>query len=214
MENSDRYTQVREELRQAEIALKQQREQVAELRRRLPLETVMEDYELTEAAGDGTVRTVRLSALFTRPDLPLVVVHFMFGKKQTEPCPMCTLLADGYSGILDHLSQCVNFVVAVAGDVVEFERGAQGRGWDGLRVVSSGDTSFKRDLGMEDREGAQMPGVTVLELAEDGSVQHFYTGGAMMGDGHDRGMDLLMPLWNFLDLTRQGRGEFFPRRAY
>jgi predicted dithiol-disulfide oxidoreductase (DUF899 family) len=214
MEHSEQYREAREELRRAEIALKEQRERVAELRRRLPLEAVVEDHELSEAAGDATSRTVRLSELFVRPELPLVIVHFMFGKKQTEPCPMCTLCADGYTGVLDHVSQCVNFVVVVAGDVVEFARYAQGRGWDGLRVVSSGETSFKHDLGMEDSEGAQMPGVTVLERADDGRILHFYTGGAMMGDGHYRGMDLLMPLWNFLDLTRQGRGEFFPRIAY
>lgn len=214
MEHSDRYMRVREELRQAEIALKEQREQVAELRRRLPLETVVEDHEFTETTGDATGRTVRLSELFTRPELPLVAVHFMFGKKQSEPCPMCTQCADGYAGILDHVSQCVNFVVVVAGDVVEFTRYAQGRGWEGLRVASSGDTSFKRDLGMEDAEGAQMPGATVLERTDDGRILHFYTGGAMMGDGHYRGMDLLMPLWNFLDLTRQGRGDFFPRIGY
>ena len=34
-----------------------------------------------------------------RRELPLVLVHFMFGGQQSEPCPMCTLWADGYDGI-------------------------------------------------------------------------------------------------------------------
>ena len=88
MEQSDAYRALREELRQQEIALKEQRERVAELRRRLPLDTVIEDHHVTEAA-DGSTREVRLSELFTDRDLPLVLVHFMFGKKQREPCPMC-----------------------------------------------------------------------------------------------------------------------------
>lgn len=213
MEQSDAYRALREELRQQEIALKEQRERVAELRRRLPLDTVIEDHHVTEAA-DGSTREVRLSELFTDRDLPLVLVHFMFGKKQREPCPMCTLWADGYHGIVEHLRQRVNFAVLVAGDAAEFERYARGRGWDRVRVVSSGDTSFKLDVGMEDADGGQMPGVSVLELAGDGTLWHFYTGGAMMGDGHFRGMDLLSPFWNFLDLTRRGRGDFIPQRGY
>ncbi len=213
MEQSEQYRTLREELRQQEIELKEQRERVAELRRRLPLDTVVEDHVFTEAV-DGSIRDVRLSGLFTQRDRPLVLMHFMFGKKQTEPCPMCTLWADGYDGIVEHLSQRVDFAVLVAGDAAEFERYARGRGWDRLRVVSSGDTPFKRDVGMEDAEGAQQPGVSVLELADDGTIRHFYTGGAWMGDGHFRGMDLLSPLWSFLDVTRQGRGDFMPRTSY
>jgi predicted dithiol-disulfide oxidoreductase (DUF899 family) len=36
----------------------------------------------------------------------------------------------------------------------------------------------------------------------------------MIAPGEFRGMDLLSPLWNFLDLTPEGRGDFMPRRAY
>ena len=59
-----------------------------------------------------------------------------------------------------------------------------------------------------------MPGVSVFRLADDGRVLHCYTGGAMLGEGHFRGMDLLSPFWNFLDLTPEGRGDFTPRLDY
>ena len=36
----------------------------------------------------------------------------------------------------------------------------------------------------------------------------------MLPDGGFRGMDLLSPLWNFLDLTPEGRGDWMPRVRY
>jgi predicted dithiol-disulfide oxidoreductase (DUF899 family) len=83
------YLVQREELRLAEIDLMHQRERVAELRRRLPVGALIEDYVFEEGpaslnAGDAPVRTVRLSELFTAPDRPLVVYHLMYGKKQSK----------------------------------------------------------------------------------------------------------------------------------
>jgi predicted dithiol-disulfide oxidoreductase (DUF899 family) len=107
---SEEYLGKRDELRQAEIELMRQRERVAELRRRLPQGAVVKDYEFQEGpanlnAGDTPVRTVRLSDLFTAPNRSLVVYHFMFGKKQINPCPMCTMIIDGWNGVAHHLAQ-------------------------------------------------------------------------------------------------------------
>src|ERR1700694_1928904 len=92
---SPEYLGKREELRIAEIELMRQRERVAELRRHLPQGAAIQDYQFEEGprdlnAGDAPVRAVRLSELFTNPDRSLVIYHFMFGKKQTKACPMCT----------------------------------------------------------------------------------------------------------------------------
>src|SRR5712691_6487821 len=113
------YLTKREELRLAEIELMRQRERVAELRRRLPEGAIVEDYVFEEdpgdlGAGDAPVRTVRLSELFTRSDRLLVVYHFMYGKKQTSPCPMCTLLIDGWNGVAHHLAQNVDVAIVAA----------------------------------------------------------------------------------------------------
>ena len=35
-----------------------------------------------------------------------------------------------------------------------------------------------------------------------------------MGDDHYRGVDLLSPVWNMLDLLPQGRGNFMPSVEY
>src|SRR6187401_1567558 len=97
--DSDEYLSKREELRLAEIELMRQRERVAELRRGLPEGAAIQDYVFQEGPSNldaGTpIRTVRLNELLSTPDRSLVVYHFMFGKKNTTPCPMCTLFIDG-----------------------------------------------------------------------------------------------------------------------
>jgi predicted dithiol-disulfide oxidoreductase (DUF899 family) len=217
---SEAYRARRRELLEAEIALKEQVERVAALRRSLPLDTVVEDYAFEEipaplAAGDAAPRrSIRLASLFDRPDHTLLLVHFMFGKKQERPCPMCTLWADGYDGIVPHLRQRVSFAVAVAGDVAAFRAHARARGWRNLRVLSCGASTLKRDLGFEMEDGAQLPGVSVFRLGADGLSRHSTSVCALMTPEHNRGMDLLSPFWSFLDLTPEGRGEFMPKLAY
>ena len=217
---SPTYRKQRAELLAAEIALKDEVERVAALRRALPLDTQVEDYEFEEipaplAAGDASPRRkVRLSALFDRPDQTVVLMHFMFGKKQRQPCPMCTLWADGYDGIVPHLEQRVRFAVVVAGDVAAFRDYARSRGWRNLRILSTGDSPVKCDLGFEEADGAQQPGASVFRLGADGRPRHCYSMSAMFTPDQFRGMDLLTPFWNFLDLTPEGRGDFMPKRAY
>jgi predicted dithiol-disulfide oxidoreductase (DUF899 family) len=205
---------------EAEIGLKEQRERVAELRRKLPTDTPLEvEYVFEEgprdlAAGDAPVRERSLSALFENPSRPLILMQFMFGAAQDTPCPMCTAWADGYDGVVPHLEQNVNFALVVAGDLVSIREHARSRGWRNVRIVSSLGTSFKRDLGFENEAGEQTPGVSVFTLGEDGRARHFYTGSAFLSSEHFRGMDLLSPIWHFLDLTPEGRGDFFPRLSY
>jgi predicted dithiol-disulfide oxidoreductase (DUF899 family) len=99
---SHEYLTKREELRLAEIALMRQSEQVADLRRSLPQGAVIQEYEFEEGpadldAGDTPIQKVRLNKLFTTPGRSVMVYHFMFGKKQTNPCPMCTPVIDGWT---------------------------------------------------------------------------------------------------------------------
>lgn len=217
---SSAYRERRAELLEAEIALKDQIERVAALRRSLPHDTVVEDYQLEEipaplgASDAAPRRTLRLSDVFERPDQTVLLVHFMFGKKQTQPCPMCTLWADGYDGIVPHLRQRVSFAVVVAGDVKAFREYARSRGWRNLRVLSSGNSSLKRDLGFEDDAGAQQPGASVFRLGADRRPRHVYSVSALMTPTLFRGMDALTPFWSFLDLTPEGRGDFLPKRSY
>ena len=211
---SAEYRKLRDELLEAEIALRDQRERVAALRRELPRDTPIGDYTFTEgprdlAAGDGPVTEVKLSELVAG-DRPLLLMHFMFGGLQATPCPMCSMWADGYDGVVRHLSARAEFAVVVAGDLATFRQWARDRGWRNVRILSSEGTSFKRDLGTETESGQPIPAVSVFTRGEDGTPHHFYTGSAMVAPGEFRGMDLLSPVWNFFDLLPEGRGDFMP----
>ncbi|GHH12831.1 DUF899 family protein [Streptomyces lanatus] len=217
---SAEYVGAREELRQAEVELMRHRERVADLRRRLPRGPVVEDYVFEEGpadldAGDAPVRTVRLSELFTGPGRELVVYHLMYGKKDTEPCPMCTMWCDGFNGVAHHIAQNVDFVIVAAADPPALRAHARSRGWSSLRLLSAGAGTFKYDLSSEDTDGNQDSTVSVFTRDADGSVRHSYSVHPRMADDIDeRGIDLLTPVWHLLDLTRAGRGEWYPTLDY
>ena len=210
---SAKYREVRDELQRAEVALRDQREKVAALRRQLPLDTEFDDVELEELR-DGKRVPIRLSELFEKPDLPLILMQFMFGKAQEQACPMCSMWADGYARVVPHLRQRVNFAVLVGGNPEGFAELASERGWSELRAVSGGTSDLKLKLGFERPDGQQLPGVSVFVRKADGSLRHFYSQSAMMGEDGWRGMDLLSPVWNYFDLTPEGRGEFTPSLGY
>src|SRR5215468_6148001 len=216
---SPEYLAKREELRLAEIELMRQRERVAELRRQLPQGAAIQDYAFEEGlrdlnAGDA-VRTVRLSDLFTKPNRSVVIYHLMYGKRQTKACPMCTAWLDGANGVAHHLAQNLDFAVVAAADVPALRAHARARGWDKLRLLSAGNSTFKYDLGSEDREGHQDSTISVFTLDVDGTVRHFYSAHPRVApDINERGIDLLAPIWHFLDLTPQGRGNWYTSLDY
>ena len=219
-DESSEYLAKREELRLAEIELMRQRERVAELRRHLPQGASIQDYQFEEGprdldAGDAPVRTVRLSELFTKPDRSLVIYHLMYGKRQTKPCPMCTAWLDGANGVAHHLAQNLDFAVVAAANIPTLRAHARDRGWDKLRLLSAGDSTFKYDFGSEDREGRQDSTISVFTRDADGALRHFYTAHPRMApDLTERGIDLLAPIWHFMDLTPQGRGNWYASLSY
>jgi predicted dithiol-disulfide oxidoreductase (DUF899 family) len=215
---SENYGKARAELLEAEIALRDQCERVAALRRKLPIETNVEDYVLEEGPAelekDGPFTKVRLSGLFADPAKPLVVYQYMYGGAQKRPCPMCTLWIDGFSGVAHHLRQRVNFAIIAQVGIGELRTWGRQRGWQGLRLVSSAGSDFKADLQFQDADGSQHPGISVFVRSPDGSVKHFYSGSALMREKVNRGIDLLSPVWNIFDLTPEGRGDWNAKLEY
>ena len=217
---SSEYLRKREELRLAEIELMRQRERVAELRRHLPQGAPIQDYQFEEVprdlnAGDAPLHIVRLSELFTNPNRSLIIYHFMYGKKQTKACPMCTAWLDGANGVAHHLAQNLDFAVVAAADVATLRAYGRARGWDKLRLLSAGNSTFKYDLGSEDPEGHQDSTISVFTRDAEGKVRHFYTAHPRMAtEISERGIDLLAPVWHFMDLTPQGRGNWYANLAY
>lgn len=218
LNESAAYIAEREKLRLAEIELMSQQERVSAMRRKLPEGPEVQDYEFIEGStclDDGdTARTVRMSELFTLPDRALIIYHFMYGKKNVKPCPMCTAMIDSLNGIAHHLAQNINLAIAAAADLPQLRGHARARGWDKLRLLNCGDNTFKFDLGSENREGQQDSEISVFTL-KGGKIRHSYSAHPRMSkEVKERGLDLINPIWNVLDLTPQGRGDWYASLDY
>lgn len=191
-----------EQLLQAEHDLMVQREAVAQMRRNLPPGPVMPAYRFE--GPDGPAMLHELVG-----DRPLIVYHFMFGERQTSPCPMCAIWADGWNAIADHLAATVDFVLVTGGGWKATEEMVADRGWNNLRWFAAGESGFKTDVGGQDGDGNQWPFISVYE--RDGNdVRRSYSGSATLLHGHGRGLDLFSPVWHLLDITRVGRGDWMP----
>ncbi len=139
-----------------------------------------------------------------------MIYQFMYGKKQTSPCPMCTAWIDSFNGVAHHLAQNIDLAIVAAADLPVLRAHARKRGWDKLRLLSAGESTFKYALGSEDREGK--PGAPRFRFSlETGKEQCATFTAVIHGWPHNiptRGIDEYNPIWNVLDLTPQGRGDF------
>jgi predicted dithiol-disulfide oxidoreductase (DUF899 family) len=128
---------------------------------------------------------------------------------------MCTAWIDCFNGIAHHLAQNVDLAIVAAADPATLRAHARKRGWDKLRLLSAGESTFKYDLGSEDSEGGQDSTISVFTRDSDGTLRHFYSGHPWLGEAvKERGIDELNPVWNMLDLTPQGRGKFYASLDY
>ncbi|MEW6688260.1 MAG: DUF899 family protein [Pseudomonadota bacterium] len=210
---SSRYRTARARLLNAERALRRKVEQVAALRRRLPMGgAVPQDYVFEGESGK-----VRLSGLFANGDT-LVAYSFMFGPKMARACPMCTSMLDGLNGNARHIAQRTNLVVIAKSPIDRLLQFAKTRNWGDLRLLSSFGNSYNADYHGEDAEGAQWPMLNVF-VRRNGTIRHFW-GSELMGakaepGQNDRHVDMIWPLWNLLDLTPEGRGkDWYPKLDY
>jgi predicted dithiol-disulfide oxidoreductase (DUF899 family) len=128
---------------------------------------------------------------------------------------MCTAWIDSFNGVAHHLAQNVDLVIVAAADPSTLRAHARNRGWDKLRLLSATDSTFKYDLGSEDGEGHQDSTISVFTRDSDGTLRHFYSGHPWLADDvKERGIDVLNPIWNVMDLTPQGRGSFYASLEY
>lgn len=213
---SAEYIAARTKLAKAERTLRDQVEEVAAARRRLPESALIQDYALTEGPRDlgldEPVRMTRLSELFGDHDT-LFVYHLMYHPDDDEACSMCSMWVDGLHGVSHHLAQHMAFVVIGKAPLSKLRAWAGRRGWDGLRILSSYGTTFNADLHAEQPNGDQRPMVSVF-VREDGQIRHFYTLPANFIDNAERGIDLLSPVWNALDLLPTDRGDWYAENSY
>jgi predicted dithiol-disulfide oxidoreductase (DUF899 family)/uncharacterized protein YndB with AHSA1/START domain len=222
MDESEEYRKQREELLAAEIALKDQIERVAVLRRQLPMGKRMGEYLFREGPADlsrndsADMFDARLSDLFTDGHDTLLIDHMMFssGPYGIAPCTMCSMWADGYNAIAPHVMQRASFVLVARAEIAELRSFAQRRGWNRIRLLSSANNTFDHDCTMGNADGTTKPGLSVFTRLPDGSVYHRYTICADFDEWTNRGIDLYSPVWQLFDLLPAGRGDWYPSHEY
>ena len=209
---SPAYRSARNALLAAEKALHQQVVAVASLRQKLPPGGPVADYAFDELSRNGRARSVRLSELFAPGKDTLLLYSFMFGPKMKKPCPMCSSFLDGINGNARHLAQRMNLAVVARSPIARIRQFARERGWGNLRMLSSAGNTYSQDYHGEAPDGDQVPMLNVF-TRKDGEIRHFYGSEAVFVPeaGHDPcHLDLMWPLWNVLDLTPEGRGNWYP----
>lgn len=171
------------------------RKELSGLKRDLPKEEV---HDYTFAGQDGS--EIRLSDLFGKHN-ELIVIHNM-GKG----CAYCTLWADGFNGVLNHLENRAGFVVISPDDPETQRTFAEDRRWK-FKMVSGKGVSFTANMGYETDKGQYKPGFSTFHKESDGKI--YRTGSDLFGPG-----DVYCGIWHLFDLLPKGINDWQPKFAY
>ncbi len=163
-----------------------------ELRKIAP-RTPVPSYDFSTYEGQTT-----LLDLFGDKD-KLLAIHNM-----GQGCRYCTLWADGFNGILDHLESAFS-VVLVSKDPPETQRRfASSRGWR-FRLASHGGGDYIREQTV--MEGSDnMPGAVVYERDAE---QIYRKSKCAFGPG-----DIYCSMWSLLGLAGLGAEDWTPQYRY
>ncbi len=229
---SAEYRAARAELLADEIALRRQIEAVAAKRRALPPGGELpEDYSFECIGAYQRPERVKLSELFAgKPSI--ILQSFMFGAERDTPCTGCTHMLDAIDGSARHVGQRAPLYVVAKSPIARLEAWAKDRRWPHLTFLSDvdgrysadyfGDTSKISDAkraerGMKAGEDWDETIFNVFHKDESG-IRHVWASELAYGPEdpgqHHRAGDLVDPLWGLLDMTREGRGTFFPSLTY
>lgn len=207
---SAEYRRARNALLAEEIELRRRIERVAEQRRALPPGGAVGDYRFEGEDGPAS-----FADLFAGKDT-LVAYSWMYGPQRKKPCPMCTSLIAALAGEARDIGQRASLVVIARSPVERLAAFKRERGWRDLRVYADTDGDYTRAY--VHPEDADVPAYNVFSR-RDGTIRHFWSGelfGVAPDPGQDpRGAPDLMPLWNVLDTTPEGRApDWYPSLDY
>ena len=187
-------TTLENEIARLEAELMEKQKRLSDLRGQLPPEKVP-DYILKGSNG----KKVKLSDMFCDKE-DLIVIHNM-----GRSCSYCTLWADGFNGMLQHLETRAAFVV-VSPDSPEVQAAfAQNRGWQ-FKMYSTEESTFTEDMGFKNGDG-WLPGVSTFHKKADDKIVHISK--ANFGPG-----DSFCASWHFFDLLANGVNGWQPAFKY
>jgi predicted dithiol-disulfide oxidoreductase (DUF899 family) len=195
----------------AEKEFTHRRDELSRQRRELPWERVGKNYVFEGPNGPET-----LGDLFAGRS-QLIIYHFMLGPNWEEGCKSCSFLADHFDATQIHLEhRDVTLAVVSRAPMQQIHAFQQRMGWR-FHWVSSNETDFNRDYGVqftkEELSGEvnynyhrtrfvaeEAPGLSVFYKDEVGEIFHTYS-------TYARGLDALVGTYQFLDLVPKGRDE-------
>jgi predicted dithiol-disulfide oxidoreductase (DUF899 family) len=205
------WTEARQQLLTEEKEFTHRRDALSEKRRTLPWVRIDKIYRFDGPEGRAT-----LADLFGSRK-QLVVYHFMFAPEWEKPCKSCSFWADGYNGVGAHLEQRDTRLVAISrAPRAKLDERAKLMGWT-FPWYSSDDSDFNYDFGvsfrpedlargpvsynyqMEDSRMSDLPGFSAF-IRDGAAIYHTYSCFA-------RGLDMMNPAYQILDLTALGRQE-------
>lgn len=209
---SSEYRQARNKLLEAELALRQQVEEVAAMRRRLPLGgRVDKDYVFQELDESGKIGEVSLPSLFVPGKDSLILYNFMYGPDWEKPCAMCTSLVDGFEGNAQYVRQRANIAVVAKAGIDKLSAWGKERGWKRVRLLSSYGNTFNVDYNAQ-LHSDQHPVMHVF-VRRGGQIYHQWSSEVAFtqSETDPRHVDMFWPLWNLFDLIPEGRGsDWYP----
>jgi predicted dithiol-disulfide oxidoreductase (DUF899 family) len=201
----------RKELLVKEKEFSRLRDELSRQRREMPWEKVEKKYEFEGANGKET-----LADLFNGRN-QLIVYHFMFGPGWKEGCPSCSFLADSFDGATIHLAQRDTTFVAISrATLPEIDAFKKRMGWK-FKWVSSNGSDFNYDYQVSTGNGEKVDSPVYYNYAltqfpsdeRPGASMFFQKGGDVFHtySTYARGLDILLPTYNWLDMTAKGRDE-------
>lgn len=213
----DEWLSARKDLLTKEKEFTRQRDALSAQRRALPKEKVEKEYVFEGPTGRMTLRD-----LFGK-HRQLITYHFMFDPEWEEGCKSCSHFMDNSAGSIIHLAaRDTAFVVVSRASLEKIERFKKRMGWT-FPWVSSFGNEFNYDfhVTLDPEKGdyeynyanakdllaggkiwfpkGEMPGLSVF-LRDGEGIYHTYS-------SYQRGLDVLLNTYNFLDLTPLGRQE-------
>jgi predicted dithiol-disulfide oxidoreductase (DUF899 family) len=205
------WLEARKRLLAREKEFTRMRDALSAERRALPWVKVDKAYRFEGPEGE-----VSLADLFGLRR-QLVVYHFMFAPDWEKPCKSCSFWADGFNGISTHLAARDTRLVAISrAPLAKLEARARQMGWT-FPWYSQGESEFNRDFDVSFRHEELASGPVTYnyepratKMTDLPGISAFFRDGADVYHTYScyaRGLDIVNPAYNILDLTALGRQE-------
>ena len=210
----DDWLAARRQLLIEEKELTRLRDRIAAERRAVPWRRIEKDYRFDGPEGPDAP----FASLFGGKR-QLLVYHFMYAPEWDAPCKSCSFWADGFNGVGPHLAaRDTRLVVVSRAPREKLEATAKRLGWT-FPWYSAGDGPFNYDLHVSFKPDqvaggiavrynfgplvtnqTDLPGISAFIHEPDGAIYQTYS-------AYARGLELINPAYQLLDLTALGRQE-------